>query len=173
MVLDLEINGTTRTERCIRSQNNDGPRFRRDKGQQRTLTHWIDDIHAQQTISMDFSKYRRSHTIIFFIILMNEKGVSISVYLENKTTIIRLSPCVHITFWTVTFRFLWMLTSYIIGGCCHISVVSGCYGSPLMSLFLEIFIGENGSHAPTEWRPFSSINDHLAVCTQYLFGSRI
>ena len=41
----------------------------------------------------------------FFIILMNEKRVSISVYLENKTTIIRLSPCVHITFWTVTFRF--------------------------------------------------------------------
>ena len=68
----------------------------------------------------------------FFIILMNEKGVSISVYLENKTTIIRLSPCVHITFWTVTFRFLWMLTSYVTGGCCHISVVSRCYGSPLM-----------------------------------------
>ena len=101
------------------------------QGQQRTLPHWIDDIHAQQTISMGFSKYRRSHTIIFFIILMNEKGVSISVYLENKTTIIRLSPCVHITFWAVTFRFLWMLTSYVTGGCCHISVVSGCYGSPL------------------------------------------
>ena len=67
----------------------------------------------------------------FFIILMNEKGVSISVYLENKTTIIRLSPCVHITFWAVTFRFLWMLTSYVTGGCCHISVVPGCYGSPL------------------------------------------
>ena len=74
-------------------------------GQQRTLPHWIDDIHAQQTISVGISKYRRSHTIIFFIILMNEKSVSISVYLENKTTIIRLSPCVQITFWTVTFRF--------------------------------------------------------------------
>ena len=34
MVLDLEINGITRTERCIRSQNNDGPRFRRDTGVQ-------------------------------------------------------------------------------------------------------------------------------------------
>ena len=32
MVLDLEINGITQTERCIRSQNNDGPRFRRDTG---------------------------------------------------------------------------------------------------------------------------------------------
>ena len=32
MVLDLEINGITRTERCIRSQNNDDPRFRRDTG---------------------------------------------------------------------------------------------------------------------------------------------
>ena len=102
------------------------------QGQQRTLPLWIDDIHAQQTISMGFSKYRRSHTIIFFIILVNEKSVSISVYLENKTTIIRLSPCVHITFWTVTFRFLWMLTSYVTGGCCHISVVSECYGSPII-----------------------------------------
>ena len=106
------------------------------QGQQRTLPHWIDDIHAQQTILMGFSKYRRSHTIIFFIILMNEKSASISVYLENKTTIIRLSPCVHITFWTVTFRFLWMLTSYVTGGCCHISVVSECYGSPLIYLYL-------------------------------------
>ena len=106
------------------------------QGQQRTLSHWIDDIHAQQTISMGFSKYRRSHTIIFFIILMSEKSVSISVYLENKTTIIRLSPCVHITFWTVTFRFLWMLTSYVTGGCCHISVVSGCYGSSLKENWL-------------------------------------
>ena len=32
MVLDLEINGVTQTERCIRSKNNDGPRFRRDTG---------------------------------------------------------------------------------------------------------------------------------------------
>ena len=35
MVLDLEINGITRTERCIRSQNNDGPGFRRDTGDRR------------------------------------------------------------------------------------------------------------------------------------------
>ena len=81
---------------------------------------------------MGFSKYRRSHTVIIFIILMDEKSVSISVYIENKTTKIRLSPCVHITFCTVvTFRYLWMLTSYVTGGCCHISVVSECYGSPL------------------------------------------
>ena len=75
------------------------------QGQQRTLPHWIDDIHAQQTISMGFSKYRQPHTIIFFIILMNEKSVSISVYLENKTTIIRLSPCVHIHFEQSPFAF--------------------------------------------------------------------
>ena len=114
------------------------------QGQQRTLPHWIDDIHAQQTISMGFSKYRRSHTIIFCIILMNEKSVSISVYLENKTTIIRLSPCVHITFWTITFRFLWMLTSYVTGGCCHISVVSECYGSPLSALQNHIINAAEG-----------------------------
>ena len=62
---------------------------------------------------------------------MNEKSVSISVYIENKITKIRLSPCVHITYCTVIFRYLWMLTSYVTGGCCHISVVSECYGSPL------------------------------------------
>ena len=39
-------------------------------------------------------------------------------------------------------------------------------------LFLEIFIGENGRHALTEWRPFPPINDHLVICTQYLFGRR-
>ena len=45
---------------------------------------------------MAFSKYRRSHTVIIFIILMNKKkSVSISVCIENK---IRLNPCVHITF---------------------------------------------------------------------------
>ena len=38
--------------------------------------------------------------------------------------------------------------------------------------FLEIFIGENGRHALTEWHPFSPINDHLVICTQYLFGRR-
>ena len=59
------------------------------------------------------------------------KSVSNSVCVENKTTKIRLSSCVHITFCTVTFRYLWMLTSYVTGGCCHISVVSECYGSPL------------------------------------------
>ena len=97
----------------------------------RTFPHWINDIHAQQTKWMGFSKYRRLHTVIIFIILMNEKSVSISVYIENKTTKIRLSPCVHITFCTVvTFRYLWMLTSYVTGGCYHISVVSECYGSP-------------------------------------------
>ena len=69
----------------------------------------------------------------FFIVLMNEKSVSISVHIENKTTMIRLSPCVHITFCIVTFRYLWMLTSYVTGGCCHISVVSECYASPLTS----------------------------------------
>ena len=101
------------------------------KANKRTFPHWINDIHAQQTIWMGFSKYRRSHTVIIFILLMNEKSVSISVYIENKTTKIRLSPCVHITFCTVvTFRYLWILTSYVTGGCCHISVVSECYGSP-------------------------------------------
>ena len=60
-----------------------------------TLYQWHT---AQQTIWMGFSKYRRSHTVIIFIILMNEKSVSISVYIENKTTKIRLSPCVDITF---------------------------------------------------------------------------
>ena len=39
-------------------------------------------------------------------------------------------------------------------------------------LFLEIFIGENGHYALTEWRPFSPINDYLVICTQYLFGRR-
>ena len=38
--------------------------------------------------------------------------------------------------------------------------------------FFEIFIGENGRHALTEWRPFSPINDHLVICSQYLFGRR-
>ena len=44
--------------------------------------------------------------------------------------------------------------------------------SHLMTPFLEIFIYENGCHALTDWRPFSPINDHLVVCTQYLFGRR-
>ena len=64
------------------------------------------------------SQYRRSHTVIIFIILMNEKSVSISVYIENKTTKIRLSPCVHITFCSHLFLFMnvnfirhwWMLS---------------------------------------------------------------
>ena len=34
----------------------------------------------------------------FFLYWWMKKSVSISVYLENKTTKIRLSPCVHITF---------------------------------------------------------------------------
>ena len=38
--------------------------------------------------------------------------------------------------------------------------------------FLEIFIDENGRHALTEWRPFLPINDHLVICTQYLFDPR-
>ena len=73
---------------------------------------------------------------------MNEKSVSISVYIENKTTKIRRSPCVHITFCTeVTFRYLWMLTSYVTGGCCHISVVSECYGSTLRYInFVKHFL---------------------------------
>ena len=49
----------------------------------------------------------------------------------KQTTIIRLRQFVHIAFCTVTYRYLWMLTSYVTGGCCHISVVSECYGSPL------------------------------------------
>ena len=74
----------------------------------RTLPHWIDDIHVSKQYQW-VSQNTDDHILLsFFIILMNEKSVSISVYLENKTTIIRLSPCVHITFWTVTFRFLWM-----------------------------------------------------------------
>ena len=85
---------------------------------------------------------------LFFIILMNEKSVSISVYLENKTTKIRLSPCVHITFCTVTFRYLWMLTSYVTGGCCHISVVSGCYGFPL-KLKLKVRLSIQSLHRYT------------------------
>ena len=71
---------------------------------------------------------------------MNEKkkSVSISEYIENKTTKIRLSPCVHITFCTVvTLRYLWMLTSYVTGGCYHISVVSECYGSPFIRLVTQ------------------------------------
>ena len=62
---------------------------------------------------------------------MNEKSVFISVYIENKTTKIRLSPYVHITFCTVTFRYILMLNSYVTGRCCHNSVVSECYGSLL------------------------------------------
>ena len=101
------------------------------RANKRTFPHWINDIHAQQTIWMSFSKYRRSHTVIISIILMNEKSVSISVSIENKTTKIRLSPCV--SHFAGTFRYLWMLTSNVTGGCCHISVVSECYGSPLSS----------------------------------------
>ena len=111
------------------------------KANKRTFPHWINminDIHVQQTIWMGFSQYRRSHTVIIFIILMNEKSVSISVYIEYKTTKIRLSPCVHITYCTVIFPYLWMLTSYVTGGCCHISVVSECYGSPLKALLKNI-----------------------------------
>ena len=44
--------------------------------------------------------------------------------------------------------------------------------SYLMTPFFEIFISENGRHALTEWRPFLPINDHLVICTQYLFGRR-
>ena len=46
---------------------------------------------------MGFSKYRPSQTVVTFIILMNEKSVSISVLVENKTTELRLSPFVHIS----------------------------------------------------------------------------
>ena len=117
------------------------------KANKRTFPHWINDIHVQQTIWMGFSKYRRSHTVFIFIILMNKKSVSISVYIENKTTKIRLSPCVHITYCTVIFRYLsclWMLTSYVTGGCCHIPVVSECYGSPLTTmLFSEYWCNLN------------------------------
>ena len=74
----------------------------------------------------DFSKYRRSHTVIIFIILMNEKSVSISVYIENKTTKIRLSPCVHITFCShlslfrnVNFYSHWRMLSHL----CRIRVL--------------------------------------------------
>ena len=41
---------------------------------------------------------------------MDEKSVSISVYIENKTKKTRRNPCVHIGFCTVTFCY--MLTSY-------------------------------------------------------------
>ena len=43
--------------------------------------------------------------------------------------------------------------------------------SHLMTPFFRN-IGENGRHALTERCPFSSINDHLVICTQYLFGRR-
>ena len=76
--------------------------------------------------------------IIIFIILMNEKVVLFQCKLKTKLLKNRLSqvsPCMHITFCTiVTFLYLWMLTSYVTGGCCHISVVSECYGSPLKAL---------------------------------------
>ena len=51
---------------------------------------------------MGFSKYRPSQIVVAFIILMNEKSVSISVLVENKTTKLRLIPFVHITLCTVT-----------------------------------------------------------------------
>ena len=44
---------------------------------------------------------------------MNEKSVSISVYIENKTTQIRLSPCVHITFCTCSHLSLFMNVNFI------------------------------------------------------------
>ena len=43
--------------------------------------------------------------------------------------------------------------------------------SHLMTPFFRN-ISENGHHALTEWCPFSPINDHLVICTQYLFGRR-
>ena len=67
------------------------------QGQQRTLPHWINDIHAQQTISMGFSKYRRSHTVISLYWWMKQVFLFQRI-LKTKTTEIRLSPCVHITF---------------------------------------------------------------------------
>ena len=51
---------------------------------------------------MGFSKYRPSQTVVTFIILMNLKSVSIPVLVENKTTTLRFSPFVRITFCTVT-----------------------------------------------------------------------
>ena len=45
----------------------------------RILPHWVDNIHKQPTVLMGFSKYRWSQTVVTFIILMNEKNVSISV----------------------------------------------------------------------------------------------
>ena len=57
---------------------------------------------------------------------MNEKSVSISVYIENKTTKIRLSPCVHIKFCShlslfmnVNFIRHWRLLSHL----CRIRVL--------------------------------------------------
>ena len=39
--------------------------------------------------------------------------------------------------------------------------------SHLMTSFFKIFIGKNGRHALTEWRPFSPINDHLPnICLE-------
>ena len=51
---------------------------------------------------MGFSKYRPSQAVVTFIILMNLKSVSIPVLVENKTTKLRFSPFVRITFCTVT-----------------------------------------------------------------------
>ena len=103
------------------------PRPKKELSHQCTLDQWHT---AQQTILMGFSKYRRSHTVIIFIILMNEKVFLFQCILKTKLLKLDLAP-VWISHFAVTFRYLWMLTSYVTGGCYHISVVSECYGSPL------------------------------------------
>ena len=51
MVLHLEINGITQTERCIRSQNNDGPRFRRDTGVECPVSYTNLQWHFQSLLN--------------------------------------------------------------------------------------------------------------------------
>ena len=100
------------------------------------------------------------------------------LYIENKTTKIKLSPCVLFTFCTVTFRYLRMLTSYVTGGCCHISVRSECYASPLKghwtsiaSVFLYLILWKTLKHTNTKLTNLAdSVNEfsfNVVFCEQH------
>ena len=85
----------------------------------------------------------------FFIVPMNEKSASISVYMENKTTKIRLSPCVHYSAYhilhghlslsmNVNFIRQWRMLSHL----CRIRVL--CF--PLKQKTTTVFLGLWFSH---------------------------
>ena len=108
------------------------------QGQQRTLPHWINDKHAQQTISI-INGFLKISTITYcnhFSYTDEWKKVFLFQCIL-KTKLLKLDLAhVCISHFAVTFRYLRMLISYVTEGCCHISVVSECMVSPLRMEFI-------------------------------------